>query len=82
MPHQVADAIHFDGIDAQWDVDGQQLVKKLEAMDWCQLLAVLDAAERFWSRAGQEGFNAEEAVRAVVGPRGVRDDSKPIGTET
>lgn len=49
LPAGVADAIALDGLADKWGVDGQALVDKLEAMGWCERMAVIDTAERFWA---------------------------------
>lgn len=47
-PMEVADAISLNHLDAKWSVDGAALIKKIGALTTAQLIAVADAAERFW----------------------------------
>ncbi|MEW5952606.1 MAG: hypothetical protein AB1815_02450 [Bacillota bacterium] len=45
----IQDAITLDGLAAKWRVDGAALVEKLRALSAFQSMALVDAAERFWS---------------------------------
>ena len=49
LPLGISDAITLDGLADKWGVDGQALLVKMEAMGWCERLAVIDTAERFWA---------------------------------
>lgn len=44
----VADAIQLDGLAEKWHVDGPALGKKLRALSFPQLVALVDVAERYW----------------------------------
>ena len=48
----VADAIGLDGLDGKWDVDGDALVAKLQALTYAQRLAPVDAVQTWWNRVG------------------------------
>lgn len=63
----VADHIHLNGADTTWDVDGPALVARLAACTWTELLAVLDAAERFWSFPEHPAGTRREMAVSVVG---------------
>ena len=45
----VEDACELDGLDEKWGVDGPGLVERLKNLSQVQALALVDAAERFWS---------------------------------
>ena len=45
----VEDSIRLDGLADKWGVDGKALVEKLRGLTPAQSLAVIDAAERFWT---------------------------------
>lgn len=62
----VADAIQLDQIDRKWSVDGPALVDQLRSLSTCELLAVVDAAEQFWSGRFDRG-EYPEIVAAIVG---------------
>jgi len=49
---EVADHINLNGADHAWDIDGPALITKLQSLDYAGLVAVVDVAERFWSREG------------------------------
>lgn len=69
MPHllwaNVADAIHMDGLDKKWDVDGAALINRLREMTPFEQLAISDAVERAWQSETYQVSNMEEKVRAV-----------------
>ncbi len=46
---QVEDAIKLDRLDQKWGVNGRELVEKLRELTDIEALAVVDAAERFWT---------------------------------
>lgn len=52
VEHEVADAI-ADGYAEKWQVDGPALVEKLTALSYCEKLAIVDAAERWWNRVAR-----------------------------
>jgi hypothetical protein len=51
--HGIADAIELDGLGAWRGVDGADLVRRLRALSYAGLLAVVDTAERYWSAVGR-----------------------------
>ena len=67
----VSDSIGLDSLDRKWKVDGHELLAKLHGMSFCELLAIVDTAERFWMDSGREGEEYPELVRRIVGERGV-----------
>jgi len=52
IEHEVAAAL-ADGGAEKWQVDGPALHKKLAALTYCEKLAIVDAAERWWNRAAR-----------------------------
>lgn len=58
---QVADAISLDGLDRKWDVNADRLIAKLRSYTPGQTLAVIDAADRYWTLDGEH----VERLRAV-----------------
>ncbi len=52
IEHEIADAI-ADGYAEKWQVDGPALVEKLTALSYCEKLAIVDAAERWWNRVAR-----------------------------
>ena len=52
IEHEVAAAL-IDGAAERWHVDGPALMKKLKALSYVEKLAIVDAAERWWNRAGR-----------------------------
>jgi len=74
LPYGVSDHLTLEGAAEKWEVDAAALVKRLEALDWCQRLAVIDAAERFWARSDWPA-DRRELVVAVVGEQSVVDDA-------
>lgn len=57
---EVSDGVRLNGLDRKWDVDGKAFVARLRALDHIHALALIDAAERFWS-----GDLSEDARKAV-----------------
>lgn len=53
IPYSVRDAIEIDGLDRKWDVDGQRLVEKLDALSPFERLALADAVEAWWERTSR-----------------------------
>jgi len=52
LEHEVAVAV-IDGGAEKWQVDGPALIKKLKALHYCEKLALIDAAERWWNRVAR-----------------------------
>lgn len=53
--NQVDDAIRLKGLDRKHGVDGQTLVNKIQDWSDLQVMAVVDAAERFWVNPSRGG---------------------------
>lgn len=66
LPLGISDALTLDGLADKWEVDGPALLSRLEAMDWCQRLAVIDTAERFWAD-GNWPSDPDELIRRIRG---------------
>ena len=66
LPLGISDALTLDGLADKWGVDGPALLGKLEAMDWCQRLAVIDTAERFWA-AGDWPSDPDALIKRIKG---------------
>lgn len=64
----IEDAIALEKLDNKWGIDGKALVEKLKSLTPFQCLAIIDAAERFWSEPYREA-DMEEAVRKVFNLR-------------
>lgn len=64
----IRDSISLDGMDRKHEVDGDALVTKLDALTYCQQVAVVDAAEQFWA-VPNEGETLRDTIAAVVGGR-------------
>ena len=52
IEHEIADAI-ADGYAEKWQCDGPALIEKLTALSYCEKLAIVDAAERWWHRTAR-----------------------------
>jgi len=61
IEHEVAAGI-VDGLAEKWQVDGPALVEKLAALTYCEKLALVDAAERWWHRAARGEQPAPEEM--------------------
>lgn len=63
---EVEDGIELEGYDEKWGVDGQALVEKLKNLNELQAMAIIDAAERFWTNCESgketEGESLEEKI--------------------
>lgn len=66
VPLNVSDSIQLNRYDKKWEVDGDALMRKISDLPFCGLLAIVDAAERFWARDDWPQDHAE-MVSAVVG---------------
>ena len=58
----IEDAIQHENLAEKWGVDGQALVEKLRSLNEVQSMAVIDAAERFWSQQKYRDQDMREAV--------------------
>ena len=61
---EVSDGCTLDHLDEKWGVDGPAFVERLKAMSGGQLLALVDAAERFWAGPYSKG-DVREMVKQV-----------------
>lgn len=66
LPSAIEDVLEQSDIADKWGIFIAALVEKLRALDWCQRLAVIDAAERFWVR-GDWPEDPASRVAAVLG---------------
>ncbi len=48
--HEVSDACHLDGLGSKWEVDEEELVRKLREAETSTIFALADAIEQFWLR--------------------------------
>ncbi len=60
---EVEDGCSLEGLAEKWEVDGPALVEKLKQLNDVQALAVVDAAEGFWTKHDQGDMR--EIVREV-----------------
>lgn len=60
----IEDAIQHEDLAKKWGVDGKVLVEKLQSLNEIQSMAVIDAAERFWS---QQKYRDQDMREAVAG---------------
>lgn len=61
----VQDQIELDGLDQKWGVDGKALTEKLSSLDDLTCMAIVDAAERFWSAEKYRDMDIRESVSCV-----------------
>ena len=66
LPLGISDALTLDGLADKWGVDGPALLSKLETMSWCERLAVIDTAERFWA-AGDWPSDPDALIARIKG---------------
>jgi hypothetical protein len=60
----VKEAIETEGLEAKWNVDGPTLMTKLRHLTYAQLVAIVDAMERYWGDGTRSGSYAEQ-LRAI-----------------
>lgn len=65
IPHEVSDAIELNELDRKWGVDGARLLERLRQADYAELVAIADAAERFWARHEELPGEPAEFVAAL-----------------
>ena len=75
----VEDAIKYEGLDKEWNVDGKALVEKLRCtLNEIQTMAVIDAAERVWTnnkyRDQDMKIGVAECFGLVYGPKSKEDE--------
>jgi len=61
----IEDACRLDGLDKKWNVDGQQLVQKLQQLNELQCMAIADAAERFWFGPDRDDEDIREIAKQI-----------------
>lgn len=68
---KVGDHVKLNAADEKWGIDGSALVERLGQCTYCEAIAVVDAAERFWALDkqpdGPEPDPWRAAVAAIVG---------------
>lgn len=90
LTHGITDSIALDRLDQKWEVDGAALLRTLEQCSFCGRVAIVDAAERFWTTPDPpkaEGWRP--SVAALVGEAAIRAEPSagtgrekiPAGTE-
>lgn len=47
---QINDAIQQDQLDQKWSVNREAFIRKLQGLNHLQLIALVDAVERYWAR--------------------------------
>ena len=74
---EVADACTLEHLDQKWGVDGPAFVQRLQELRDSQLLALVDAAERFWAGPYSKG-DVRETVKQVfhIGEGGEQETSE------
>lgn len=50
VANSIKEAIQIDGLDKKWEVDGKGLVEKMQALNYWQCAALVDASETWWNR--------------------------------
>lgn len=73
LAHGVHDHIHLNDADKKWEVDGGALLQKLGTYSFCQLTAIVDAAERFWVTDNLPGDGWRPTILAIVGEGALSD---------
>ncbi len=64
---EVSDAQRRQNLAEKWGVDGSQLVERLRALSPGELMAIIDAAERFWTLIGRGATGTNEETLRQVG---------------
>lgn len=63
----IQDAIEYENLAEKWNVDGSALIEKLRSLNEIQSLAVIDAAERFWSNEKYRDHDVRIGVAECFG---------------
>lgn len=63
LPVDIEDSLLIDGYAEKWGVDGPALVEKLNRLDLRHLMALADAAERYWEGAYKKNADPRDALR-------------------
>lgn len=61
----IEDAIEFDGLDVKWNVEGEQLIKKLSDIDYLTAMALIDFIEYFWHHHENLEFQPHKILREM-----------------
>lgn len=64
---EVYDADRLDGLGDKWSIDARALAERIRDMGYAEVVALVDAVERWWARDWPDGTSREESVRLVVG---------------
>jgi len=63
----IEDAILLDHLDQKWNVDGKQFLARLHQLSPFELIAIRDAAERFWHIVSRQDAPPFDEVLRQVG---------------
>ena len=72
LPEIVRMAVERYGLGDKWRLDGSAFALRLESLNFCESVAVRDAADRFWSGSGDPGVRNADRVVQVVGAGSLR----------
>jgi hypothetical protein len=64
---QVAAAMQRDQLDQKWKIDGNAFIRKLQALNHLQFIALVDAVERFWIREKSNLHESKETKLSRIG---------------
>lgn len=73
LAHRIHDHIALSQADKKWQVDAPVLMQKLGTYSFCQLTAIVDAAERFWVNPTEIGDGWRPTILAIVGEGALSD---------
>lgn len=73
LAHGIHDHIALNQADKKWQVDGPMLMQKLGTYSFCQLTAIVDAAERFWVSPEKPCDGWRPTILAIVGEGAISD---------
>jgi hypothetical protein len=63
----IEDAILLDHLDQKWNIDGKQFLARLHQFSPFELIAIRDAAERFWHIVSSKDHPPSDEVLRQVG---------------
>lgn len=69
-------AVERYGLSDKWKVDVAALAERLTYLTSCEVAAVLDAADRFWSGQAGPGMRNADRVVQIVGLSRLRSETK------
>lgn len=83
LVHNVRDAIQMDHLDAKWDVDGADLIRKLDQLTPIDCLAINDGVERWWNTSAyytdeESETHEQRCVRVGL----IRPPRRPLSPDT